>query len=222
MTDFIKKFWNKSIDNKIMVICVLLIILISSVAVIFGIICKAGDEGLLKSRYDKNITLKWRLSSFPLLCIAHPSVTKNHWNMYEKARNEINSKVGVDLLLPCAFWELDNPFPEKPVVGQILLKVGSKNNQKTEVTYESPDLKDIGGSTMVWEKESVPGAIYGITMFINEKYAVNYSVWLHEILHSLGLAHDRVKNSIMYPSIQNRSETLSEKDIKLLQKTYKI
>ena len=78
-----------------------------------------------------------------------------------------------------------------------------------------------GGTTLLVKKREAPDTIYGTMVWIDLKWGKEYAVWLHELGHVLGLGHDRLRDSVMWPTIQGRPGSLSNKDVKCLQKAYK-
>ena len=224
MWKFIKKLWEKGLSGKTTIICSIVVLLGATAGTIYGIVTSAGDEGLLEGGGHK---LKWKRTDFPICC------TYDHdgdyersvyiSQSYERARQEINERVGAQLLGACHAWSVSKPMPEH-VFGAITLRVGAPSiniDGAGSVTTGSPFDAHPGGSTDIhWDKRDghiISAAIY-IQPNLKEKYTDR--VWLHEVLHALGLAHDRLRSSVMYTSLSDRPSRLSIKDVELLQKVY--
>ena len=204
-----------------MILICSIIFLLVLVLLPFAILTRAGDEGFIKSSLDKSKNLTWAKHHIPIFCLAHPNIEPTHLAFYNKAIHEINREIDLKLLEPCTPWGIESSsFPKNPVPGYNLIRIGQAEIKPNEIIVESTLDPDPAGTTKLYESKKDPGYIYGATIHISKEHSNNYAVWLHEILHSLGLAHDRVKGSIMWPVIQERSGILSKKDIKHLKQTY--
>lgn len=220
MFKFLKLVWQKNWKGKATLIAGALILIGAIVGVTYAVVTREGDEGLMKTEAGE---LRWEKADLPIQCIHDDSLAVDELMAYNKAREELNKRVGVDLLAPCMQWvHPDRSFPTTPLRGHLLLHMG-KAPEKWEdgVTMETPWDKHPGGTTLLVKKKEAPSVIYGVMVWIDLDHAKNDAVWLHELGHVLGLGHDRLRDSVMWPTIQERPGSLSNKDVKCLQRVYK-
>ena len=216
---FLKAVWKSSIGNKIMLIAGALMFLIAGTVIPWAVITRHGDDGFLKAENGKALTL-----AEPLTCFYDDSVKAEALAVFESVRQECNTKIGREMIGPCVAWQLSTPL--RPLVsGSVLLYVQEVPDDPTKpeeghTRPEGEGYSHPGGHASLFFKKSESNVIVGAAVFIDPKYATSRPVWLHEIGHVLGLKHDRTKDSIMYPSIQERPGELSGKDAKLLKKHY--
>lgn len=220
MFAFFKAVWEKNWKGKATLIAGALILIGAVVGVTYGVVTRAGDEGLMKTETG---VLHWEKSGFPIQCICAESVSGEHAALLDKARRELNTKVGVQLFSPCMPWMVpDKDFPATPLPGHVLVQIGtSPEQEKDGTTMETPWDPHPGGTTLLVRKKENTDVIYGSMVWVDPVWAKEYAVWLHELGHVLGLGHDRVKDSVMWPTIQERPGSLSNKDVKCLQTAYK-
>lgn len=224
MIDFFVNVWKASWKNKLMLIGGALILLGAVGGVIYGVATRQGDEGLMK---ESGKELHWSKTDFPLTCNYDPdSVSDNHLALYNKCRSEINTRTKLNLLGPCVPWMLKTTMPTF-VDGGLTLRVKKPEAAPaapgtTTVDVEDPFSASPGGVTL-YRYEPASGLLKGTAVFVDPSAPKDLleRIWLHEVGHSLGLGHDRLEDSIMYPAASGRSKTLSEKDVKLLETTYR-
>jgi hypothetical protein len=214
---FFKSLWSKNVGGKVTILAGFLILAVCVVGLVYAISIGAGDEGFLKVNGKE---LKWDKMDLPVQCLFDPDrFGQKQIDMYNQARDLINSRVGTIIGI-CIPWSLSTPFPSKPVRDTILLHVGEAEPKVDEGTsVETPWSVHPGGQTQIWTYPKKTN-IYGVKVFISKAYEDNLSVWVHELGHVLGLGHDRLRSSIMWPKIQDRPGKLSGKDVALLKKAY--
>lgn len=221
MFEFIKSIWIKNWKGKALLIAAAVIFAGAISGTIYAIITSAGDEGLLLRDGHE---LKWQRSDLPIACVYDPKLDEDI-PLYETARKEINERIGVCVLGPCLPWNLLEAMPEH-VFGSITLHAGAphftKHKDVTSLTStETPFDTHVGGTTELrWDKGS--GHIVSAAIYMQQTIpdGLVYKAWLHEVLHSLGCDHDRLKSSVMHPILSSRPSKLSEKDVELLRRTY--
>jgi hypothetical protein len=220
MFKFFASVWRSNWKNKVMLIGGALILLASAVLIPYAVITRHGDIGFLKASNGK--PLQWEKGDFPITCMAHSSVEPKHLAVYEKARSEINARVGRELLGFCSPWMLTKPFPTRPMRATVLLHIGRAPQKAADgVIVDTPWTAHPGGVTRLWGRTERAERIYGSMVWIDPTYGENFAVWLHELGHVLGLDHDRLRDSIMWPKIQERAGKLSGKDAEALADAYK-
>jgi len=193
---FLKTHW-------IMSLIALAILLTAAVSITWAVITREGDEGFL--RVEGGFELKWLPGDMPIPC-THDQVPASWLELYDKARKEVRDKVGRELFGPCVAWQLERPFPAY---------------MSGSVTLHAVKLDDNGGSTVLrWAKDS--GQVLSADVKLNtdslERY--RYRIVIHELGHVLGLTHDRLQDSIMFPAVNVRPGTLSTTDVKHLKAAY--
>jgi len=204
-------------QNKVTFVIGGLIVILAIGGVIYGIATKAGDEGF-HAAADGTV-LKWDRSALPLTCFHDTFPNEEHQAALKEAIGKI-SKAGISAFMPCQPWMVSDPFPTKHVKNTVLIKVGAPPEPEREVVVTSPFEPKHGASTFLAhvKGKGIYGAIVYIMPDLDKK--LYGRVYLHELLHALGLTHDRVRDSIMYPTAAERATDLSSKDTKLLLKTY--
>ena len=200
-----------------MIVAGLVILVVAIVGITYAVITKQGDEGFLKHE-GKDIV--WDTENFPLICTVDESVTEGHLARYMKAKNEINTQVGKQLLSTCVEWAISNtPMPEY-IPGALTVRV-SVPKPSEELIVDDPFSVHPGGITRHQFNKNT-GMVISAAVWIDPNNPENLvdRIWLHELGHVLGLAHDRLTNSVMYSKASDRPSRLSKKDIDLLKKTY--
>lgn len=206
--EFFKKHWVMSLIGAV-------ILLAAVGTVIYAVSTGEGDEGFLKGKNGKSLT--WAKSDLPVSCFYDDPVS-DHLHWVNLARNQIQERVGY-ILSPCLPWVIKKPFPSKPPRGAILLRLGRPTPQDG-VTVSSPWDAKHGGVTEIYSDGA--GAIVGAAIYVDADIdtGLREVVWLHELLHSFGLGHDRLKSSIMYPTATYRPAELSARDAKRMRREY--
>ena len=211
-------FWSFVKRYKGTVIVGAIIFAVALAGTIYGIATRAGDDGLMK---QGSVTLHWDKMDFPLYCFKHSSVTEPYEQLYNEVISHINTSVTRPLLTQCTPWVIDKPFPIKPTQGTIIFRVGLEDDASEDgVSYSEPDDITHGRTSLYFMKDT--GSMIGAIVRINSDEAIEnrFKILLHEMLHALGLGHDRTKDSVMYPGLQDRPQKLTEKDIDVLKDTY--
>jgi hypothetical protein len=224
MFTWIAEIWKSNWKNKIMLIAGALILVGSIVGIIYGVVTHQGDEGLMKVNGK---SLHWAKEDLPLICSYDPTtVTEDHLALYNKAKSEFNTRTGITLLSHCMPWMIQDKMPTF-IAGSLTLRVITPEPAPaaagtTTVDVEDPFKAHPGGVTL-YRYEPASGLLKGAAVFVDPGAPKDLleRIWLHEIGHSLGLEHDRLQASIMYPAASGRPKSLSEKDVKLLQATYR-
>ena len=135
--------------------------------------------------------------------------------MYDIVREEINKNFVKNVVGPCIPWAIEKSMPDV-IRAEVVLKLGAPPPPVEGVVMYDPFEPKAGGTTFLHEDSD--GFIGAAQLFVTE--ATNRKVWLHEMGHIMGLAHDRRMDSIMYPSLNDRGKALSSKDIKYLKEAY--
>jgi hypothetical protein len=176
------------------------------VSITYAVITREGDEGFM--RVEGGLELKWKAGELPMTC-THDKVPADWLELYKRARAEVNGKTGLDLVAPCIAWALpDKPMP-KYVTGGLTLRAVQLDD------------KDHGGTTVLrWHKGT--GQVLSAEVKLNTDAVkkVRYRIVIHELGHALGLTHDRLQDSIMFPAVNVRPGTLSTTDVKHLKTAY--
>jgi len=209
---FLKKHW-------VMSLIVLVVSLVAIGAVIWAVVTGEGDEGFLEGKNGK--PLMWEKHQFPLLCFYHTKADA-HQQHIDYARDHINEMVGEELIRICDPWLVKSPFPKEPMQGVILLTLGTEAEAGGDGTYTSSPFSPQHGGTTVLATFKGTNNLYGAIIYVDPsaKQELLNVIWLHEFLHALGLKHDRLTSSIMYPVASGRPQKLSGRDIERL-KEYK-
>lgn len=186
------------------------VVLLAISGVIYGVITKAGDEGLMVRNGHE---LKWDRADFPVGCFYQSGYPADYANSYETARQRLNKAAGKTILGICTRWQLKKEIKEAPS-GSILLRI--------RPVEERPDGYERHGATTEHRYNKENGRILAATVSVDDGLSgqLLYEVTLHELGHVLGLDHDRNKSSFMYPIALDRSGDLSKKDIDLLKEIY--
>lgn len=208
---FLKKHWVMSLIG-------LAILLVAAGSIIYAVATGEGDEGFLKGKDGK--VLIWAKSDIPLTCMYEDAVGGHQYEM-DLARDLIVKKVG-SVIGICDPWTVKDPFPKKPVKGAILLNLGTPADVHGDGVYVSSPWDPAHGGTTQLYSDKETGKIYGAIIYVDPMVPkeLRQRVWLHEFLHALGLDHDRLQSSIMYPTAAGRPKTLSDRDAKRLQEVY--
>jgi|GEM_PF-7071364 len=209
--------WQFLKQNWVMSLIVLVVLLMAVAAIVYAVLTKEGDEGFLRGS-DGEI-LRWERSSLPLSCM-YSDAAEKHQEYIDFATDTIHERVG-NVIGICRPWLLKKPFPTKPARGVILVTLGTDSDGGEGVYVSSPfDPKHGGVTSLFADRET--GKLYGAIIKVDpsvSKELLN-RVYLHEFLHAFGLAHDRLKGSIMYPNATGRGKDLSSKDVERLKEVY--
>jgi len=181
-------------------------------------------SGLLRIQDNKD--LHWDRSYIPVNCTYDDSVGVGHLKLYYQARNEFNNRTGIQLLNKCTSWVNPADLPEF-LFARLLLRVEDipkqredRINKKIIIETNIPWIHS-GGWTLLFSRVEEPTVIVTASMWMHPAYASSYTAWLHELGHVLGMQHSDVRDSIMWPKIEERAGKLSDTDLKWLKKTYK-
>jgi hypothetical protein len=208
--EFLKRNWVVSLIG-------LVVLLTAAGAIIYAVASGEGDEGFLKGSSGKPLT--WDETDITVSCFYSDSVAEHQYEM-DLARDQLKNSVG-DIISICDPWMLKKPFPTEPIKGAILLNLGSTSRVSGDgVVVSSPWDPQHGGTTEIYERPD--GHIYGVIIYVNPDIPkeLREVVWLHEFGHAFGLTHDRLQDSIMFPTAAGRPKQLSKRDAKRLQEVY--
>lgn len=220
---FLKKHWIMSLIGSFILATAL-------GTIIYSVVTKEGDNGFMKiDIFDRGknrvvaIDFKVNKVDLPLSCI-YADNAENEIAHYENARKMFNSRIGVEVFGPCRPWLLTGHFPNRPIHRGILISVEypQETFENNEVLIFSPFDPRSGGRTIT-TRDLLTNSIYGSIIYISpdlEEYQKD-KAWAHELGHAIGLAHDRVKHSLMYPILLDRASKLTDKDVKRLQEVLK-
>jgi hypothetical protein len=213
MFGFFKNMWNKNVAGKLSIIAGALIIVLAVAGIIYGVATQEGDLTFMKKEGHE---LHWTKINTPVQCTYDPTKLKTI-TPYSNAIGHINMAIGFTLYSPCIPWQLPQAMPEH-MTGQITLHEGIPAINRTVTTIDD---KDPGGVTDIkWDKRD--GTILSASVRINVAIESKYidRAWQHELLHAVGLDHDRMQSSIMYTALNARAGKLSKRDIKSLKEAY--
>ena len=157
-----------------------------------------SDFGFIK-KYK--IEWKWKKEHLPIKILVDPSVTETMMVSVAEAVQHINYTVGNTVFL----------MPRRV---------------KTHITgcvsiSRRPSLGKFGGVThhmLDAEKGYIDNAWIELYQFNDAR--INYFVALHELLHALGMDHDKDENSILFSNIHSPLQKITEHDLNLLRETY--
>jgi hypothetical protein len=191
-----------------------LILAVAAGGVIYAVATGEGDEGFLA---------KWNKADLPATCTYNPDEIKGKRALLQDSwlATVSHSAVALPLISKCQPWLINKPFPERPPVGGVLVRVGTPPEKEEDgVTVTTPFDAEHGGSTILYHQAdgSIGGAVIWIAPNIPEN--LELVVWVHEFGHALGLAHDRTRDSVMYPVAGDRAAKFTDKDWKHLREAY--
>jgi len=152
----------------------------------------SNDSGFLKTPAGKEI--KWRREDLPLnLC--SQGLLHDDWLSVLSERVRLERALGADLF------------------------IASFSEGRVNVAYRQDD-SDNATTELLWRDD---GSIISATIYLPRSWPSaerRDAAVLHELLHALGLAHDRHPGSIMYPTVAHGGGTLWKSDIERLRKAY--
>ena len=189
------------------------------VLVIYAIVVGAGDEGFLRAADGRVLKLDRR--DLPLECL-HDSGMAEEIAGYEAARQMLHAVLGFVIFAPCQPWVVNDFLPGRAVRGTVILRLGPPpEDTASTLTVTSPFDAEVGASTFIYQNQAT-GLIHGSIIYFNPfvSDALKDRIWLHELGHAMGLAHDRSQASIMYDKVTSRSDALSAPDVKRLREAY--
>jgi hypothetical protein len=170
----------------------------------------------------------WEKSVFPLSCFYAKSAAKYQSDIGSSIAF-INRNIEANLIAPCFPW-VEGPAPMRPFRSGVIIHFDDPPDKLVKSTKVFSPGRGRGGSTFLhWN--STNNYLYGAVVFINpqiidtiefKKYIrrVLFYVITHELLHVLGLAHDRISDSIMNPVVTYTDRSITSKDIRLLREVY--
>jgi len=183
------------------------ILLAAIVGVIVGVLTKGRweDRGLM---VKDGHPLSWAKDGIPLPVWYAADIAKGWLDSWVRGADVLNQAAGRPLFLN-PVEAPDGLDLAKPVTGAVVLK----DDNGVDPDHGSTELR--------WDKRD--GALLSAVVVLPEAHEDNAkrdAVALHEAAHALGLDHDEGKDSIMYPSIQDRPQELSGADKELLRRVY--
>jgi hypothetical protein len=190
-----------------------LILLGAIVGVIVGIVTKGGwkDRGFMRTDDGKH-PLCWLKSSLPIACLVHPDAPLAWRATYHAAALRLNAAVGTMLFDPVAQEPPLNYSLSGPVPAGFILLCTSEPAGELQV--------DHGHTSLRWGRSD--GRIFSCVVTVPTETPQRAAVMLHELGHVLGLDHDELTSSIMFPTLGSRQDPgeLSDEDILRLKKAY--
>ena len=175
------------------------VVVLALIGVLAGLMWerRAGDNGLMVK--DGN-ALRWLKVDLPLPVFFDEDLDDKWLVRWGLAVAEIRKVIGRDAFMPATMAVI-----EGATLGGVLLSDG-EGNPSTELS---------------WDKRSgvILRAHVSLPTALSDHEAAGVIV-LHEALHALGFDHDKDRASVMHPSIQDRSQSLTASDAALLKATY--
>ena len=174
------------------------------------VVIVAGSIVIYFTRKDRgfiergNALLRWPKINVPLMVVVDPSVYS--WaDTFEKACAFWNNATGMTLFLFNGELEDAESFAGRSPGVVPVLAGSSEGNPHTKLTSEAD-------GTMM----SAP-----IYVRPHEAWSKRYKIAVHELGHALGLAHDDIPKSVMFPMLGDPTEVYAtESDRKVLREWY--
>lgn len=162
------------------------------------------DAGFMKSK-DRQPFI-WPRDHLPLQVLISFDLSTNWRLAILKAVSQYNDAVGRQVFMNPAFPTASFSY-STPTSGAVIVRDDNGGDPKH-------------GSTVLYpESPPVDACIVTLPQTVDEQQLCD-QVALHEFGHVLGLAHDEVKSSIMWPTTQGRPGALTAYDIKNLKWAY--
>jgi hypothetical protein len=172
----------------------------------YAIYVKGGwrDRAFMQSK--DNLPLIWPKDHLPLQVLVSFDLAA-HWRLaILKAVSQYNDVVGRQVFMNPAFPAASFSY-STPTSGAVIVRDDNSGDPKHGVTMLYPELPPIDACIV-----TLPEAV--------QDQALCDQVALHEFGHVLGLAHDEIRESIMWPTTQGRAGKLTDYDIKNLKWAY--
>lgn len=192
--------------------------MVALTSIIYGVLTGAGDEGFGKA--SDGTVLKLDRSDIPLICFYDETVSEKDIACYDEARHVLQEMLGCRVLEPCQPWDTGDKMPLRPERGMLFLRVDDPPIMQSQVSVSSPYDPQAMASTFLFHQKGE--GLRSAVIYLNPEtpWDLRSKIWFHEMGHSLGLGHDRIKGSIMYPSVSDRKMGLSKRDASMLQGAY--
>lgn len=193
------------------------VIFLAAVAgVVYAVIARPGDLTFLEVDGRQ---LRWDRTDLPLTCFHARNLPAEHLAAWEAARAEVRSGVGGDLVSKCLPWELAD-LPRRGPDGGVLLRLRTDEDKCGEAEV-CVDAGERGGTTVHWRNlETGRLRAAAVLLDVDLRGDELRRAVLHELGHVLGLAHDRERSSIMFPTLTDRAADLSGRDLGALRDAY--
>jgi len=182
------------------------VLLLALSGVIYALAVRPGDLGFLER---DGAELRWDRADVPVPCFYAPEVPEEFLQVYDRVREETTLPGGA-LLSPCMPWRLETR-PESPRTGFLYLR--------TLPPSSWPYGASEGVTEHAYDKRT--GQILGATVSVRADLVTDFRlpVLRHELGHSLGLAHDRERSSVMHENVSWRGG-FGDRDLEALRKAY--
>lgn len=209
--------WQFIKNNKWMFIIGATIIVVAAVTIIYAV---ATHEGDVSFAVRDGHQLRWKKEGLPVGCFYEEGFAQ--LQQYDAARKIFNTSTGLQLLSPCMPWRINKPMPHH-IIGTLTLHVGKPPSaQKDGIEVDDP-FKSHPGAVTELKYDKRTGELQSAATYIDPAAPKDEleHIWVHEMGHVLGLDHDRLKDSVMYPTLDSRGRKPSAPDVKALQGAYR-
>lgn len=187
-----------------------LVILLAIGGVIWGVLTRGRweDKGFMERNKKP---LRWSKNSLPI-SLWYNELFPDEWKkaLVDSSR-EWNKAAGTLLFMDPLVSLIGDALP--PLRGHVLVKMSDEETGFMQ--------SDSGHTELRFNEET--GEIYSaIISMPHDQMKLAFAISLHELGHALGLEHDEIKESIMYPTLSDRVEPgkITDADAERIKKEY--